>query len=375
MIKVLLVGPSVTRTKGGMATVINDVVKTNENGKVVKFKHVVSHVEGSKLEKAFVAVKALIEVLMAADFKIIHIHSASDASFYRKSLFVFLGKVLQKKVIFHMHGADFDSFYENSPAMAKWYIRKTFSLCDKILVLSDFWKSFFVKNITNQQVEVLLNGVYSSEFESSFTTPENISKFLFLGRLGHRKGVYDLLKVADVIVNERQYKDIYFYLAGDGDIEEVREIVEAKGLQQHVQIMGWIGEKEKLECLKQADTMVLPSYNEGLPMSILEAMAAGKIIISSRVGGIPDLVTEQENGFLIDPGDVESLCRHIMHVVSNPAEMEVISRNNIFKIKEQYDLPKIHAQLFEMYYSLLNKKLENTNSEPAYKYQAVQPLD
>lgn len=211
----------------------------------------------------------------------------------------------------------------------------------------------FPENISNKNVEVLHNGVYTHVFAACYTMPAHLSKFLFLGRLGQRKGVYDLLEAADILVNKQNYRDLIFYLAGDGDIEEVKKVVADKRLQQNVQVLGWIGEKEKLEWLKQSDTMILPSYNEGLPMSILESMAAGKIIISGRVGGIPDLVTEGENGFLITPGDVDGLCKHIVFVATNPQRMITIAENNQQKINEDYNLQKLNFWLFSMYNQLV----------------------
>jgi glycosyltransferase involved in cell wall biosynthesis len=255
----------------------------------------------------------------------------------------------------HVHGADFDTFYLESASLAKWYIRKTFALCQKILVLSGFWRDFFLQNISPKNVAVLHNGVYTHVFAACYTTPANLNKFLFLGRLGQRKGVYDLLEAIDILVNQQQHRNLIFYLAGDGDIEQVGKIIQEKGLQNNVQVLGWIGEKEKLHWLKQADTMILPSYNEGLPMSILESMAAGKIIISGRVGGIPDLVTDGENGFLITPGDIPSLCKHILFVATNPVRMLEISRNNQQKIDNEYNLQKLNSWLHEMYGQLKNK--------------------
>lgn len=351
---VIIVGPSITRTKGGMATVINDMLQSGTPQ--LRFTHLVSHVEGSAYEKIGTMLEAMVSFMKANPVDLVHIHVASGASFYRKSLFVLLSRLRGLPVVIHVHGADFDSFYNNSSSIAKWYIRKIFSLCSRTLVLSAFWKDFFIRHIIGENVEVLHNGVYTHVFEACYTMPANLSRFLFLGRLGQRKGVYDLLQAADILVNQQQHRDLLFYLAGDGEIEQVQAIVNERGLQQNVQLLGWIGEKEKLECLKKADTMILPSYNEGLPMSILEAMAAGKIIISGRVGGIPDLVTEGENGFLITPGDVESLCRHIVFVKSHPEEMLRMAQNNRNKIDADYNLQKINGQLHSIYRQIVAAK-------------------
>lgn len=348
IIKVLIVGPSIDRTKGGMATVIKDMLENNQNPSV-QFRHLVSHAEGSALEKIMLTVRAFLTVLLGSGYDVIHIHVASGASFFRKSFMVWAGRLRGKSVVMHVHGADFDTFYHQSAPLVQRYIRKTFTACQKVLVLSGFWKTFFDQYIYAGNTEILNNGVYTDVFRACYTAPANISRFLFLGRLGQRKGVYDLLEAIDILVNQQAQKDILFYLAGDGDIDQVKEIIAKKRLDHQVQILGWINEHDKLKWFREVDTILLPSYNEGLPMAILEAMAAGKIIISSRVGGIPDLVTERVNGFLIDPGDVQSLHQHIMYVYTHPAEMEQMAQNNIRKIDADYNLNKINDRLATIY--------------------------
>lgn len=355
--KVLIIGPSITRTKGGMATVINDMLGSSNAD--IRFKHLVSHVEGNAFDKIGRNLKAIASFLKEKNVGVVHIHVSSGASFYRKSIFVLLSQIRKIPVVLHVHAGDFDSFYNNSSATVKKYIRKIFSSCDLVLVLSDFWKVFFVKNITDKNVAVLHNGVHTQVFGACETIPKNLHSFLFLGRLGQNKGIYDLLEVIDDLIKKEGLVDLHFLVAGDGEVEKVKNIVAEKGLQNNVKVLGWVGEKEKLQYLKQTDTMILPSYSEGLPMSILESMAAGKIIISSRVGGIPDVVTEGVNGFLITPGDTESLKQHIRYVISHPHEMVEMAQNNKAKIAADYNLEKLNSWLFKIYERLAAASAKN----------------
>ncbi|OGX83788.1 glycosyltransferase family 4 protein [Hymenobacter glacialis] len=351
--KIAIVGPSVTRTKGGMATVISDMLANKTTG--MEFVHLVSHVEGSATEKLVGASQAWLQLLWERAVDVVHIHVASDASFYRKSAFVLQSRARGLPVVMHVHGADFDTFYAQSNALQQAYIRKIFGMCSKVLVLSDFWKAFFQQHIIQGKVAVLHNGVYPAAFAACYTMPANLNRFLFLGRLGQRKGVYDLLEAAGQLIKEQGHANLEFYLAGDGELELVQQAIETKGLQQHVRVLGWMGDEEKRYWLRETDTLVLPSYNEGLPMSILEAMAAGKIIVSSRVGGIPDLVTEGVNGFLITPGDVPSLSQHLAYVATHPQEMTEMARRNQQKIAAEYNLEKLTAWLMAMYRSIIRK--------------------
>jgi glycosyltransferase involved in cell wall biosynthesis len=358
-----------------MATVINDLVNSKNSDRTIKFTHIISHVEGSLFEKGLISFKALGNVIQKADYDILHIHCASDVSFYRKSLFVLLGKILQKKIVFHVHGGDFDKFYYQSSSVAQSYIRKIFSSCDRVIVLSKYWEHFFQKIIPGKQVDVLHNGVYAEDFSSCQTAPENIHKFLFMGRLTRDKGVYDLLEAVNKLVNQHQYRSLRFYLAGNGETDKVIDYLKQHNLTENVKLLGWIDEKEKVEWLSKTDTLLLPSYLEGLPMCIIEAMAAGKIIVSTNVGGIPDLIKENENGFLINPGDVEDLVAKIMHVIDHPENMLTISDNNRKKIALSYDLPTIHNCLFDMYHNLATLAPVYENDEVKYKQAITQPAD
>ena len=344
-----MIGPSIERTKGGIASVIQGYLQSNatQNGFVIK--HLVSHVEGSMFEKMTYVLKSLFTFLRLRNVSIVHIHTASDASFYRKSIFVLLSRWRKIPVAMHVHGADFDSFYEKSRPLQKRYIAYVFRNTSSVIVLSDFWRNFFVKSFDLQNIKVLYNAVDCDAFEKCDTKQEFMGHFLFLGRLGERKGIYDLVKAIDILVNRNKQKELHFIFAGDGEVDEVKNEVEKLGLSNHIDILGWVDVEAKFEVLKQADTVILPSYNEGLPVALLEAMAAGKIVLSTTVGGIPDLVENDINGYLITPGDVISLAKKIEEISSNKIRMAAISENNIKKIKLHFNSNTINEDLFQLY--------------------------
>ena len=167
-----------------------------------------------------------------------------------------------------------------------------------------------------------------------------------LGRLGKRKGTYDLIDAVEMAVRENS--EIFICLAGDGEVDKVRSLIEEKGLERHIQAPGWIDGEEKLEYLKKAATLVLPSYYEGLPMAILEGMAGGKAILSTTVGAIPEVVAE-ENGILVEPGDVAGLAQGLLRLSSDTQMLETMSRKNMEKAQECFSISQIHKQLAEYY--------------------------
>ena len=164
--------------------------------------------------------------------------------------------------------------------------------------------------------------------------------------MGRRKGVYDLIDAAALAV--KKDPELHICLAGDGEVEKVRAAVAEKGLGGSITVLGWISGEEKLERMREAGTIVLPSYHEGLPMAILEGMAAGKAIIASAVGAIPEVVGE-DNGLLVQPGDVPALAEALLRCSSSPGFMERVSQVNVEKVQRIFDIRQTHRLLAEYY--------------------------
>lgn len=350
--RVLIVGPSITETKGGMATVIKNMLDDRMLNTKYEISYVISHTEKSAVHKILYTLKTIkYLILNKNNYDIMHIHCASGASIYRKGIFVYIGKVFRKKIIIHVHGADFDDFYNNSNKLAKNIIRNIFRNCHKIILLSRSWLNYFSENITDKNLIVLNNGVFTNEYNDYICKDSSFNKFLFLGRLGYRKGTYDIIKALNVIVNKHNIKDIKVLFAGDGEVEKVKKLAEKLNLNKNVEILGWIDSTDKKKYFKESDFILLPSYDEGLPMALIEGMAAGKILISTYVGGIPDLIKNEKNGFLISAGDIESLTNIMEYVIdsNNKSKMEAIKNNNIKKAKKIYDLSIIHRKLDRLY--------------------------
>ena len=163
-----------------------------------------------------------------------------------------------------------------------------------------------------------------------------------------RKGVYDLIQAAEKIVGKNS--KVKFILCGDGEIQKVRELIEKKGLSKNFEVPGWIEDKEKY--LKKADIFVLPTYHEGLPNAILEAMAAGLPVISTPVGGIPEAVQEGKNGFLINPGEVSRLQEKMLLLMGNLLLRKRMGKYSRKIAEDKFDIRKILHQLGMIYDAL-----------------------
>lgn len=352
---ILMLG-SGREVRGGISSVVNAYFNSSLLRKY-NIIYIASHIDGNKVKKLVQFIKSLFffqRYIFSRSIRIVHIHSASRASFYRKSFFVVISKILRKKIVFHIHGAEFMIFYyQEGGYIKKFFIRKIICLADKVIVLSGQWKEDIEKIIgVRKKIKVVLNPAAVPQLKagSEISSNTNNLKILFMGRLEERKGVYDLIKSASKVITQEQ--NIKFVLCGDGEIEKVKKFIAERELAKYFDIPGWITDKKKY--FLEADIYILPSYNEGLPMSILEAASYGLPIISTPVGGIPEVVEDGLNGFLINPGDIETIVKRILTLIGSPELRNRMGQYAYNKMKNKFDVNIIVKQLDNIYKELLD---------------------
>ena len=353
--KILEIGPSTTRSKGGMATVILGISESKELNDIYNIDLFESYIDGNILKRLIFSTYSYFKLYkLYKNYDLFHIHMASYGSTFRKIHYINFLKRKNKKVIVHIHGAEYLRFYNSLSKRKQKYVINNLNKSDMIIALSEKWKYEFETQLKMKNVYVLNNGIDTEDFQKSISNCiENKYKFLFLGRLGKRKGAYDILKAIEELNNEDV--KIKCYMAGDGEIDIFREIIDKKNLNDCVEVIGWVDNIEKIKLLRDVSTVILPSYNEGLPMSILEGMACGKAIISTNVGAIPEVVIENENGIIVEPGNIEQIKDAIKKIISNDNKLSDISLNNIKKIDEKYSRKKMH-NILNKYFTYFEEK-------------------
>ena len=278
---------------------------------------------------------------------IVHIHMASRMSTFRKGIYVRIAKKKNKKVILHIHGAEYKIFYEKECTKKQQkYVINTLNLADKIIVLSEEWKEYFEKIIDKDKIIIIYNSILiPKDFKKDLDT----QKILFLGRFGERKGIYDLLDVVEKLITD--YPKLKLYAGGDGEIEKVQKIVKEKDINDNFEYLGW--EKEKY--LKEVSFYVLPSYNEGMPMSLIEGMAYKNVSISTNVGGIPKVINNMNNGIIINPGDKDELYNNMKKLLDNDKLRKKLSNNARITVEEKFNINNNLDKLLNVYKSVLEE--------------------
>lgn len=343
--RILMIGPG-RNVKGGISTVVNTYFNLGLDHKV-DLTYLSTMEDGSKfkkLMKAFLAYVRFCQVLKQYD--IVHIHMAAQASFSRKALFVKKAHQAGKKIIIHQHAADFDDFFfKQSDDANRKRIKSVFALADNVIVLSKEWAEFYGKHVCDSHnVIVLHNGVIMPEYEKADYENHNI---LFLGRLGNRKGIYDLLEaIPEVII---KVPDAMFYLGGDGDVVQCQAIANEKGFSDHVQLLGWVCEEERKIYLEKCSIFILPSYHEGMPMAVLEAMSYGLATISTNVGGISQIIDNDVNGIRVEAGDIAAITYKMIQLLQDIHLKENLGRAGKEKIRLHFCAAPNVAFLTKLY--------------------------
>jgi glycosyltransferase involved in cell wall biosynthesis len=197
-------------------------------------------------------------------------------------------------------------------------------------------------------VEVIPNSSRSNDAVRQPRPGERV-RVLFLGRLGEHKGTFDLIDAwRKMLVEHRSGPRPMLTVVGDGDVDRARELVRELGLSDTVEVPGWIAPELVPVLLRSAQILVLPSYYEGQPMSVLEAMANGLCVIATDVGGIPDLIDES-CGILLSPGDVDGLAVALRDVVADSALRVRLGSAGLARVREEFEVDVIWRRYDELY--------------------------
>lgn len=307
--QILMCG-SELNVKGGMVSVIRNYLEY-ENWDGFQIHYIPTHIESKKIEIVLYFLIAYLKIFLKVvrrKVDIAYLHTAERGSFYRKAFLVHMLKLFGVKTVMHHHAAEFEEFYASLSDKKKKYVRRTLEKNDLNVVLSKRLITMITDKAPSSNVKVLYNAVQTYSSKPYNDKARNI---LFLGRLGKRKGVYDLLEVIRKI-DSFLPQDIVFNLCGDGEIEDVKRVISEYGIEHRIAHVGWIDGEQKKRILKETMLNVLPSYNEGLPMTILETMAYGIPNISTNIASIPEVIDHGKNGYLIEPGDKEKLAEYIL---------------------------------------------------------------
>lgn len=342
--RVLIVATS-RKTRGG----ITSVIKAHETGEQWKKFHchwVQTHRDGATWRKILYFIFAITDYLVRLPFcDIVHIHTASYGAEKRKRIFARLSKLFGKKLIVQLHSSPEFAFRGRYRNLYEY----SFTHADKVVLLSNIWREEAIKtfNLSDDKIEVLYNPcpvVNPSKIE------ERELYILFAGTLTRLKGYGDLIKAFALIANK--FPAWRLKLAGNGEIEKGKQLACKEGVNERVDFLGWVNGEAKDSIFRHASIYCLPSYTEGFPMGVLDAWAYGLPVVTTPVGGLPDVAIDRENTMLVSPGDIESLSEKLESLMSDRELYNKISDASANFAQQKFNITHLNAQLGQIYDSL-----------------------
>lgn len=352
-------------TRGGIAA----VVKTYRVGGLFEqlpMRHVSTHLDGSRGAKAVEFIGALGKTVVAlarGKVALVHAHVSSAASFWRKSLLLALARCFGVPTIFHLHSGGFAEWVGPHGAgmgsrLRVWWIRHTLQSSTAVIVLTDTWGRWIHEFAPRAKVEVLGNPVelpIAPLIESQRGAPQGQGRVLFLGWIYDFKGCYDLLKAW--VLFRQQCPGWRLVVGGKGEVDQFLAEAERLGVRSDLDFLGWVSGAEKEQELRRADIFVLPSYREGMPVSVLEAMAYGVPVICTPVGGVPDMMEPDVHGLWVEPGDVQGLSDRLVALATDMPRRATMAAQAREHVLGRSSVGSVIAQLQRIYTGVLKRPM------------------
>jgi len=351
---VLMLGP-LPPLRGGMATVTDNLRRSAlarqcrltvlNNGKATP--------KGRSLLTGLIAqLRLLVRVvgcIRRFRTQIVHIQTCALFSFWRDSLHLLVSRALGCRVILHIHDGSFEGFLRDQPPLRGVILRRVLRMASRVIVLSRMSLESLQPLVPEAEWRVVLNGVpIPPRVVRSSGRPVTL---LFLGNLTERKGAYDLL-AATRLAKERGFAGSVHLAGGEtarGQVEAFERRVVEQDCASQVMAVGFLEGRTKDAALDSADGFVLPSYVEGLPMAILEAMAHGLPVIATRVGAVPEAVTDGREGLLVEPGDVEALADRMLRLANDAALRRRMGEAARRRAEAEFSLDAMVARIVALY--------------------------
>lgn len=313
-----------------------------------------THAEGSLAKRIgmfLIAFARFARLLVQHDrIEGVHCHVATRGSVWRKLIFSSTAQAFGIPVILHLHGAETRDYFERQPPWIQRLVTRMIERATAVIVLSDGWKRYVSSIAPRAEIMVICNYV---RLPDCVQRPEGDRvRLLFLGEVGRRKGIYELLDAMVHVVSVQP--DVRLLVGGKGEVDKARARAEQLGIAGHVEFLGWVAGDQKDDLLRRSDIFVLPSHNEGLPMSVLEAMSWGLPVVSTAVGAIPEVIRSGDEGILVAAGDTNALSAALVKLAASKALRGEMGLNARRRVEREYSmqvvLPRLH-RLYETYLS------------------------
>jgi len=338
--------------KGGIAAVVRTLRESGLFDRA-RIEYVVTHLDTGAFGKVLQfsrAVVATLRALLKGDVALVHVHVSFNASFWRKATLLWIARRFGVPTVFHLHSGGFDEFAARGGPIRRWCIRRSLRASSVVVVLSKHWHDWVEQFAPGSKVRVVANPVQvpaSIHDRSKAGARAHAGRVLFLGKICDEKGTFDLLHAWQRF---RQVAPGWrLAIGGFGEVERFLEEASRIGVRDDIEYLGWVAGEAKARELASADIFVLPSYKEGMPVAILEAMAFGAAVIATPVGGVPDMMEAGVHGVWVRQGDVVGLADAIVRLAGSPQLRATLAAASRKHVASHYATEKVVEQIVSLY--------------------------
>ena len=285
---------------------------------------------------------------------LVHVNTSLNAkAYWRDFAYVLAAKLCGARVLYQVHGGRLEEFVAKSRVPGA-FVRRALRWPDVVVVLSRSQLGVFRGAAPAQAVALVPNGIDCRPY-LRYNRPASEAgaplRLIYIGRLVPAKGLLETIEALRLArsrgINAR------LVIAGNGPEEpRLRQYVREAALTREVSFVGAAYGEHKAQLLSQADALTLASYAEGLPYSLLEAMAAGVVPIVTPVGAIPDVVADGEHGLFVAPRDAEAIAQAIGKLAQDRAALARMSAACRKHIAAVYSIERVARDFSQLYWGL-----------------------
>lgn len=360
MHSVLLLGPSLSAVSG-VSTHLNQLIDSSL-GREFRLIHFQVGSEGRKEHPFGKFVRlvwsplALAGRLITLRPDVVHLNTSIDAkAFWRDAAYLVIAKLLGRKIVYQVHGGALPGVFFGTHGTLNRFARWLFRLPDAVILLAEVelraYESFscykYLSLLPNAIDLSLYGGAQQKAFDSE------VLQLGYIGRLAESKGILEVIEALHIL-QQRGLNRLHFTIAGSGPADAaIRERIRARGLESKISLTGPVFGEEKVQFWHKTDIFVFPTHREGMPYVVLESLASGTPMVTTRVGGIPDAVTDGVHGFLIAPGDPGAIADRLQRMALDRGLLQRMSAACTHRAREQYSVERLARQLSELYKMVL----------------------
>jgi glycosyltransferase involved in cell wall biosynthesis len=362
-INVLITVPKGIEGKGGVERLMKDIISSDE---LVNFEFCTIKTvgEGGLANRLFFSLTSIVKsicIVKLNKIDIFHVNMSTHGSAFRKVILIIISSMMNCRVLLHLHGAGFDNFYRERGAIARAFISFGFRRASSIVVLGKFWRDFLREEglADDERIHIVSNGAkdpYGGRIARN--THADPVKIVFAGEVGPRKGVGVLLEaLARLETNIRPWQ---LHIAGNGDINGLKDDAARLGISDKVFFYGWVSSEQVHDLFRRADIMVLPSFAENQPISIIEAMAASLPVVSTQIAAIDEEVVDGVTGYLVPPGNIIELADRLSALISRSDLRQEMGREGRARFDEIFEFSRFLERLSFAYRATLSAQDRGT---------------